>query len=58
MPGLDLKRLPETVKLHLVDICEIAPPKGAEPIHWRLLTSHVVEDCMRRLHPIDLGYFG
>jgi len=50
MPSLDLKRLPEIVKLHLVDICEIDPPKGAEPIHWRLLTSHEVEDfCMAHL---------
>lgn len=44
MPSLALKRLPEMVKLHLVDICEIDAPNGADPIHWRLLTSHEIAD--------------
>lgn len=44
MPSLDLKRLPQTVGLHLVDIREVDAPKGVDPIHWRLLTSHVIED--------------
>lgn len=44
MPSPDLKRLPQAVGLHLVDIREVDAPKGVEPIHWRLLTSHVIED--------------
>lgn len=44
MPTADLKQLPETVNLHLVDIREADAPKGAEPIHWLLLTSHVIGD--------------
>jgi hypothetical protein len=44
MPSPDLKRLPETVGLHLVDICDVDVPKGVEPIHWRLLTNHVIAD--------------
>ncbi|WP_264798189.1 IS4 family transposase, partial [Acidocella aminolytica] len=44
MPSPDLKRLPQTVGLHLVDIREVDAPKGVDPIHWRLLTSHVIED--------------
>ena len=44
MPSPDLKRLPETVGLHLVDIREVDTPKGVDPIHCRLLTSHVIED--------------
>lgn len=43
MPTADLKQLPETVELHLVDIREIDAPKGMEPIHWLLLTSHMIE---------------
>lgn len=44
MPSLDLKRLPEMVELHLVDIVEVDASKNVEPIHWRELTSHPVED--------------
>jgi hypothetical protein len=32
------------VELHLVDIFEVDVSKGAEAIHWRLLTSHQVGD--------------
>lgn len=45
MPIAALEALPETVSLHLVDIREVSvPPTGVEPIHWRLLTSHAVND--------------
>ena len=37
-PGLD----PGTV--NLVEACEIDPPAGATPAHWRLLTSHALDD--------------
>jgi hypothetical protein len=43
MPMADLKQLPETVELHLVDIREIDAPTGKQPIHWLSLTSHVIE---------------
>ncbi len=33
---------PRTVALWVVDACEIDPPEGAEPVHWRLLTTHAV----------------
>lgn len=36
------KGLPETVALRVVDVQEINPPGGAEPVHWRLLTTHEV----------------
>lgn len=36
--------LPKTVTVSLVEVAEIDPPKGAEPILWRLLTTHPVED--------------
>jgi hypothetical protein len=32
--------LPETVPLWVVDVREVDPPAGQEPVHWRLLTTH------------------
>jgi hypothetical protein len=37
-PGV--KDLPEGVKVSFVEVIELHPPKGAEPIHWLLLTTH------------------
>jgi hypothetical protein len=37
-------RLPETIALRLVEVVERDPPAGVEPIHWRLLTTHAVDD--------------
>jgi|SRR5665213_1422864 len=34
--------LPQTLPLCVVDVREIDPPAGAEPVHWRLLTTHTV----------------
>jgi len=34
------RTLPKTLSLRLVEVREISPPPGAEPIHWRLLTTH------------------
>ncbi|MSP00372.1 MAG: hypothetical protein EXR07_04870 [Acetobacteraceae bacterium] len=31
-----------TVPLWVVDVQEIDPPNGAEPVHWRLLTTYAV----------------
>ncbi len=36
--------LPKTVTLSFVDVREIDPPEGGEAAHWRLLTTHKVED--------------
>lgn len=39
------RELPETVALRMVDAREVDPPPGGEqPAHWRLLTSHQVND--------------
>lgn len=49
-PRAQAERLPETVRLTLVEAREIDPPAGMEPAHWRLLTTHRVEslaDAMR-----------
>jgi hypothetical protein len=36
------RTLPKTVRLRLVEVRELNPPKGVEPIHWRLLTTHEI----------------
>jgi len=36
------KHQPPSVSLWVVDVREIDPPAGAEPVHWRLLTTHTV----------------
>lgn len=37
--------LPESVTVTLVELFEPHPPKGAERLHWRLLTTHDVPDA-------------
>ena len=39
-PGVE--GLPEGVKVSFMEVVELHPPKGAEPIHWLLLTTHPV----------------
>jgi hypothetical protein len=34
--------LPASLRLHLVEVVELDPPAGVEPVHWRLLTTHAV----------------
>jgi len=37
--------LPRTVELTLVEVAEVDPPAGVEPLHWYLLTTHEVSDA-------------
>jgi hypothetical protein len=39
------KDLPKTVRVSLVEVIEVGAPAKAEPICWRLLTTHPVEDA-------------
>ncbi|WP_300264795.1 IS4 family transposase [Bradyrhizobium sp.] len=39
-PGV--KDLPKGVEVSFVEVVERRPPKGAEPIHWLLLTTHPI----------------
>lgn len=36
--------LPAQVGLNLIEVVEPHPPKGTEPIYWRLLTTHHIAD--------------
>jgi hypothetical protein len=38
------RTLSKTVRLCLVEMRELEPPEGVEPLHWRLLTTHEVDD--------------
>ena len=39
------RSLPKTVQLRLVEVHEVGPSEGAEPLHWRLLTTHDIADA-------------
>ena len=48
-----LAGLPKSVSLTLVDVREIDPPPG-ESVHWRLLTTHAVDDVDQAFAVVDL----
>jgi Transposase DDE domain len=39
------KDLPQSVRLNFVEVIEQHPPKGVEPVHWLLLTTHTINDA-------------
>jgi hypothetical protein len=39
------RHLPAAVGLRLIEVQEIDPPADAEPLHWRLLTTHTIADA-------------
>ncbi len=48
-----LKHLPKTKTLRLVEVVERNPPDGVEPIHWRLATTHAVDDATMAWQIVD-----
>jgi hypothetical protein len=48
------KGLPDAVELQCVDVREISPPPGQAGVHWRLLTTHVVDDAAQAWAVVDL----
>lgn len=52
-PRPGLKGLPDCVTLSLVEAVELDPPDGAEPVHWRLLTTHQVADVTAAWQIVD-----
>jgi hypothetical protein len=45
--------LPEKVTLTLIEITEPNPPLGAEPVTWRLLTTHAAPDATTAWQIVD-----
>jgi hypothetical protein len=45
--------LPESISLSLVEVIELNPPAGVEPVQWRLLTSHDVADAASAWQIVD-----
>jgi hypothetical protein len=37
------KDLPDSVAVHAVEVIELHPPQGAEPVHWILLSTHAID---------------
>jgi len=48
------RNLPESLTLNLVEACEINPPDGVPPVHWRLLTTHAVDSLRQACWIISL----
>jgi hypothetical protein len=49
----DAKGLPKSVPLSLVEVVELRPAAGVEPVHWRLLTTHEVADVAAAWQIVD-----
>lgn len=48
-----VRQLPESVSLHYLEVLETTPPAGTEPLHWRLLTTHQVQDAATAWQIVD-----
>ena len=46
--------LPDTIRLTMVDVQEVSSGHDGKPIHWRLLTSHVVASPKKARRIVDL----
>lgn len=47
------RHLPESVALTLVEVVEPSPPENTAPLHWRLLTTHTVDDAAAAWRIVD-----
>jgi IS4 transposase len=48
-----LKGLPDLIALTVVEAIELEPPKGVEPVHWRLLTTHQADKATDAWQIVD-----
>jgi hypothetical protein len=45
--------LPKSVIVTVIEVIEQNPPRGVEPVHWRLLTTHEVADARMAWQIVD-----
>ncbi len=48
------KGLPDAVELQCIDVREVSPPPGQTGVHWRLLTTHTVDDAVQAWAVVEL----
>ncbi len=46
--------LPDAVRLQVVDVREVDPEPGRPAVHWRLLTTHAVDDAAEAWSTVEL----
>ncbi len=46
--------LPDAVELQGIDVREVSPPPGQPGLHWRLLTTHAVDDAAKAWAVVEL----
>jgi len=46
-PNMVEKDLPQSITVNFVEVVEEKPPKGAEAVHWLLLTTHKIETVIQ-----------
>jgi Transposase DDE domain len=51
--GPDARGQRKTVPLQVVEVIELNPPAGVEPVRWRLLTTHAVADVAAAWQIVD-----
>lgn len=47
------KSLPKTLELNIVDVSEVSPPQGEEPVRWRLVTTEPIDTVEQVLAIVD-----
>lgn len=50
----DLDHLDDRIPVNLVEVVELDPPEGQEPVHWMLITSEPIETVEQVLQVVDL----
>jgi hypothetical protein len=47
------RHLPKSVAVTFIEVVERDPPRGADPVHWRLLTTHEIADAAAAWQIVD-----